>query len=241
MTAETRLEHLRRVQLFQVVSDTELQALAQSVRVENKRKGARIFDEGSAADGCYVLASGRAKVVLSGPDGAEIVLGLVGPSDLVGELSLLDHSSRSAGLVALEECQLIRISSAAFSALRNNRAFEDRLVVSITLMLRRATEQLRAIYTYTSAERVAWGLARLASRTGRREGGAIIVTPRPLHQELADMTGCTRETVSRTLLELKRAKSVTWSSTSMTIVEAAFSEYLELEQAIGRSTSGRLL
>jgi CRP/FNR family cyclic AMP-dependent transcriptional regulator len=241
MKVESIFTHLRRVKLFQDVSDGELLSLAQSARAETKCKGSRILEEGSEADSCYVLASGRAKVVLSGADGAEVVLGMIAPSDLVGELSLLDHSSRSASLVAMEHCELIKISRAAFSELRSNRAFEDRLVVSVTLMLRRATEQLRAIYTYTSAERVAWSLARLASRTGQRKGGTIVVTPRPLHQELADMTGCSRETVSRTLLELKQSGSVTWSASSLTIEEEAFRQYLELEQSIGKATGRRFL
>ena len=98
-------------------------------------------------------------------------------------------------------------------------------------MLRRATEQLRVIYTYSSAERVAWCLARLALRTGGRRVAGAIVIARPPHHELADMTGCTRETVTRVLLQLKRLKWVDWDAASLRLTESAFKRYLDVERA----------
>src|SRR5262249_26631866 len=221
----------RRVPLFARLPAADLRIAAKSTRSLAKPKGATIFDEGSPADCCYVITSGRAKVVLSGGATAEVILGTVEAHELVGELSLLDNSPRSAGLVALEECQLLRLPNDAFQELRNNRAFEDKLVVHVTAMLRRATDQLGAIYTYDSAERVAWCLARLALRTGRRVNGAMVISPRPPHQELADMTGCSRETVTRVLTHLQKSKSVSMEGDSLTLSDSAFKRYLEIEQA----------
>src|SRR5262249_23844371 len=222
------------VRVFGSVPAAVLRTAAKSTRSLVKHKGATIFDEGSPADCCYVITSGRAKVVLSGGEASEVILGTVEAHELVGELSLLDNSPRSAGLVALEECQLLRLPDAAFQELRHNRAFEDKLVVHVTAMLRRATEQLRAIYTYDSAERVAWCLARLAIRTGRRVNGAMVISPRPPHQELADMTGCSRETVTRILLQFQKANWVRQDGDSMTLNDSSFQRYLEIERAASR-------
>ncbi|HMF97884.1 MAG TPA: Crp/Fnr family transcriptional regulator [Vicinamibacterales bacterium] len=234
MSEDVVVELLRRVPLFASLPAADLRIAAKSTRAFTKQKGATIFDEGSPADCCYVITSGRAKVVLSGGKTSEVILGTVEAHELVGELSLLDNSPRSAGLVALEECQLLRLPNAAFQALRNNRAFEDKLVVHVTAMLRRATEQLRAIYTYDSAERVAWCLARLAVRTGRRVNGAMVISPRPPHQELADMTGCSRETVTRILLQFQKANWVRHDGESMTLNDSPFQRYLEIERAASR-------
>src|SRR5262245_18763477 len=231
MSEDVVVELLQQVPLFANLPVGDLRIAARRTRSLTRAKGATIFDEGSPADCCYVITFGRAKVVLSGAEASEVILGTVEAHELVGELSLLDGSPRSAGLVALEECHLLWLPNAAFQELRNNRAFEDRLVVHVTAMLRRATEQLRAIYTYDSAERVAWCLARLAIRTGRRINGAMVISPRPPHQELADMTGCSRETVTRVLTHLQKSKSVSMEGESLTLSDSAFKRYLEIEKA----------
>src|SRR5688500_18771839 len=99
---------LSAVPLFSDLTGTELDFLAAAARSLTFRKGARIFEEGTPADCCYVVTSGRAKVVLDSADGVEIVLGDLSPGDLVGELALLDGFTRSAALVATEACHLLR-------------------------------------------------------------------------------------------------------------------------------------
>jgi len=208
-------ELLRRVPLFAGVPIAELETLIKTARPAPKRKGARVFEEGSAADSCFVLTAGRAKVVLSGRGDMEITLGILEPFSIVGEIALLDGSTRTASLVAVEECQFLRIPGEAFRALRRNQAFEDRLLAHITSTLRKANDQLRAMYTFGAEDRVAWCLGRLARQRGRRQGSGIVIEPRPAHHEVADMTGCSRETVSRALMRLKRKKCVTWDAGSL--------------------------
>lgn len=232
---------LRRVPLFASLAPSDLRALAASAHSLSRKKGARIFEEGSSGDSCYILTSGRAKVVLSGPAATELILGTVEPFELVGELALIDSFPRSAGLVATEDSQLIQLPGAAFRELRKNRSFEDQLVAHVAAMLRGATEQLRAIYTYSSSERVAWCLARLGSRKGRRIGDAIVISPRPAHQELADMTGCTRETVTRILRQLKQSRSVAWDDQSLRLSARAFKRYLQLEDPSASSEIARVV
>jgi CRP-like cAMP-binding protein len=219
-------ELLKRVPMFADVPATDLAELVKTARALPRRKGARIFEEGSDADCCLVLTSGRAKVVVSGARDAEITLGMVEPFSVVGEVAMLDGSVRSAGLVAVEDCQFIRIPAAAFQSLRRNAAFENRLLAHLTSTLRRATDQLRAIHTFGAEDRVTWCLGRLAAQRGRREGAAIVIRPRPAHQELADMTGCSRETVSRILAGLRRKKRVTWDRGSLRLDSDAFRQRL---------------
>jgi CRP/FNR family cyclic AMP-dependent transcriptional regulator len=231
MSEEVMLGLLGRVQLLADLPAADLQKAARVARPLSRKKGARIFEEGSVADSCYFITSGRAKVVLSGMNAVEVTVGTIEPFELVGELSLLDGAPRSAGLVAMQDCHLIQLTKAAFDALRRNEGFEDKLLRHVAKMLRRATEQLRVSYTYSSTERVAWSLARLASRGGRRVGETLIISPRPPHQELADMAGTSRETATRTLLHLKRLRWVTWDAETLRLNERAFKRYLDAEQA----------
>jgi CRP-like cAMP-binding protein len=172
-----------------------------------------------------VLTSGRAQVILAGNSGTEIVLNIVTPTDLVGEVALLDKSVRSASLVAVETCHLIRIPAAALDLLRQNVRFENRLVAELVATLRESDDRVRVISTFPSINRVAWCLGRIARSSGRRDGASIVI-PKTSHTELAEMAGCTRETVSRALAALKRKKCLTWDSRSMRLDVDSMQRYL---------------
>lgn len=217
-------EYLLRIALFADLSKEELSDLAQDARAVMFRKGARIFEEGSPADCCFVLTAGKARVVLSGDGGAEILLGTVLPDRIVGEVGLLDRANRSASLVAAESSHLIRISGAAFDRMRRNIAFERKLVAHVVGLLREANDQVRAIATFPSLPRVVWCLSRIARQEGRVEGRSIVF-PKRAQQDLAEMTGCARETVGRALSELKEKRYLSWDRRTMRLQIDALSRY----------------
>jgi CRP/FNR family transcriptional regulator, cyclic AMP receptor protein len=213
-------ELLKAVPLFADLSEEEIEMVASTSRAVPAKRGGRIFEEGAEADCCYLLTSGRAKLVLSAEGGTEIILGVLQPKELVGQVALLDHSARSADLIATEDCHFIRIPKPSFDALRRNLRFEDRVVTDAMALLRGANDQLRSIFALPSLSKVAWCLARLARREGRRKGSVIVIPKRP-HQELAEMSGCQRETVTRAMGTLHRKKCIAWDDGTISLdVEA---------------------
>jgi CRP-like cAMP-binding protein len=221
-------DRLKAVPLLAGLGDKELDLLASAARHVSYRKNARIFEEGSSADCCYVLTSGRAKVVLNSEDGAEVLLGDLAEGDLVGELALLDGFARSAALVAIEPCHFLLIPAPAFERLRANAAFERKLVAQLASILRVRSEHVRRVATGPSIARVAWCLGQIAHREGWRDGRSIVI-PRKPHQELAGMAGCTRETVSRALAALKQKRSVTWDAHTMRLDMNLLQRYIRTE------------
>ena len=200
---------LRQVQLFSELSEAELGQIAETAVMLRRAKNQIIFDEGDSADFLLVLTNGRAKVVLVGDGAEEIILNLIEPFRVVGEIALLDRSTRSARLVAVEDCQFIRLPVTSFDALRNgNRGFAAKIIANVTATLRESNDQLRVICTYRSLGKVAWCLDRLVRRN-KVAGGSVVLNPCPKHHELAQMTGCSRETVSRALKTLKQKNCIT--------------------------------
>lgn len=200
--------------LFSELTEEELDLIAANVRSASHRKGARIFEEGAPADCCYVLTSGRAQVVLNTEGGEESLIADVMPGDLVGELGLIDGYARSAALVAVEASHFFVIPAAVFERLRQNSAFERRLLGRIAAMLRDRTDHVRTVSMAESITRVAWCLGRIATREGTRDG-RIVIIPKKRHEDLARMAGCRRETVTRGLARLKRKKYVSWDARTM--------------------------
>ena len=92
--------HLRNVPLFADLTVDALDALASAGRAVMFKRKTRMFEEGSPADCCFVLTSGRARIVLSGANGTEILRNIVGTHELVGEVALLEKSARTASFVA---------------------------------------------------------------------------------------------------------------------------------------------
>jgi CRP/FNR family transcriptional regulator, cyclic AMP receptor protein len=231
MSPEAMKRCLAALPLLAVLPPADLEMLVSSARSVSFKKGARIFEEGTPADCCFVLISGRARVVLAGSGGTEILLNILTPPALIGEIGLLDESTRSASLVAAEPCQLIRIRGAAFQSLRSNRTFEDRLVAGLVTTVRRSDDRVRVISSFPTVKRVAWCLGRVASVSGRRDGSYIIL-PKTSHQELAEMAGCTRETVTRALQMLRKKNYVEVDRGTMRIDIESMQRYLTTELTV---------
>jgi CRP/FNR family cyclic AMP-dependent transcriptional regulator len=216
---------LRQVQLFSELSEAELGQIAETAVMLRRAKHQIIFDEGDSADFLLVLTNGRAKVVLVGDGAEEIILTLIEPFRVVGEIALLDRSTRSARVVAVEDCQFIRLPVTSFDALRNsNRGFAAKIIANVTATLRESNDQLRVICTYRSLGKVAWCLDRLVRRN-KVNGGSVVLDPCPKHHELAQMTGCSRETVSRALKTLKQKNCITPGPGDGIQVHAAIARY----------------
>lgn len=227
MTQAAIKDSLRGIPLFADLSAEELEVLAPTIRSVAARKNARVFEQGAPADCCFVLTSGLARVMFGGWSDTEIVFSTVRPRDLVGEIALFNRSTRSASLVAVENCHFLRISSTSFDTLRKNPRFEDKVVAHIisTLM---ESNHARAILLKPIMTRVAGCLARIARQEGQRDG-AIIVIPRKKHQELADVIGCSRETVSRKLETLRRKRCVSWDGNTMRLDIERIQQYLRAD------------
>jgi CRP/FNR family cyclic AMP-dependent transcriptional regulator len=220
MSKAAMKETLKSVPVFADLTDAELELVASTSRSLSVKRGARVFEEGAPADCCYVLTAGRAKLVLSAEGGTEIIVGLLHPKELTGEVALLDGSARSADLISTEDSHFIRIPKSSFDTLRRNFTFEVRIVAQAVSLLRSANDQVRGTASLPSLSKVAWCLARLARREGTRRG-AVVVISKPPHHELAEMAGCARETVTRALGTLKRKKGITWDDDTIAIdVEA---------------------
>ena len=200
-------ESLKAVPLFADLTEQEIEMVAASSRSVPAKKGARVFEEGALADCCLVLTSGKAKLALSAEGGTEIILGVLNANELVGEVALLDGSTRSADLVATDDCHFIRIPKASFDALRHNAAFERKVVAHAMSLLRGANDQVRGTASLRSVARVVWCLANLARREGVRRGTTVTI-PKRSHQELAEMIGCQRETVTRAMGQLRKTTCI---------------------------------
>ena len=195
------LDSLRTIPLFAGVSDDDLESIAALLIERRIPKGHTIVEEGLSGDYMYVLADGQVKVTKLSGDGREKILELLGPGDFFGEMSLLDNAVRSASVKSMTETRILALSRNDFlKELRHNPDLAMAVIQELTRRLRETDEQASSLSFQRVKDRTRGLLRRssLPSEDGRR------ITQPLTHQQIADMIGTSRETVTRVVKELKQ-------------------------------------
>ncbi len=104
-----KMGFLRRVPLFSLLHEEELQELAEATEEHRVQAGDMIIHEGELDHRLFMIMSGRASVVIGAGRPGERRLGVIGPLSYFGEMALIDDLVRSASVVALEETHLLSL------------------------------------------------------------------------------------------------------------------------------------
>ncbi len=196
------IESLQSIPLFSKVGDSDLEALASRLIERRYPKQSTIVEEGLAGDYMYVIREGRVKVVKSSDDGREKIMDFLEEGSFFGEMSLLDQQPRSASVETLEPVRLLALSRADFlDVLRRSPDLALSVIQVLTHRLRETDEQASSMSFQRVKERTRSLFERIARDPASDESGRM--TPTLTHQQIADMIGTSRETVTRVIKQLK--------------------------------------
>jgi CRP/FNR family cyclic AMP-dependent transcriptional regulator len=176
-------------------------------RVQVKRVGAQatVVSQDEPGDSMFVIMSGRIKVVIFGENGREVTLSILRPGDSFGEMSLFDGENRSANCIALEPTTLLVLGR---EDLLRHLAAHPRTSVNLlgemARRLRRADQAIAQLALCDVNERLIHRLVSLGREEGTEAPEGLLVRRRPTQQELANMIGSCRETISRAFNQLAR-------------------------------------
>jgi CRP-like cAMP-binding protein len=195
-------EVLARSGIFQGVDADTAESLAKELEYVEIRKGETIFHEGEPGDSLYIVQSGKIKLGRRAADGRQNLIALMGPSDMVGELSLFDPGPRTATATAVTDARLARLRKSALRPWLNNRPeIAEQLLRVLARRLRRTNDALADLIFTDVPGRVAKNLLQMAGRFGNRDGGVLRVTHDLTQEELAQLVGASRETVNKALAD----------------------------------------
>ena len=201
---------LRRVPLFDALGDSEIEALAELAFKRRFNKGQLIILMAEAGDSLFIIRSGQVKVSLIHEDGKEFILSLLSENEVFGELSLLDDRPRSANVTAMSQTQLVMLQRADFRALLAKiPQIAVSLLEELAQRLRRTDDQVEGLALLDVHHRIAKTILRLATDQGEPTDDGVVITGRPTHQQLANMAGTTRESVTRELKQLEQQGYIT--------------------------------
>lgn len=191
--------------LFTSLSLRAIEDLTQRVAVRCVPANELVVSRDEPGDSMYLIMSGRVKVVIVGESGREVTLSILRRGDTFGEMSLFDGGSRSADCITCESSNLLVLSRAdLLEHLENHPQTALNLLGQMARRLRRADESIAQLALCDVNERLVHRLVSLAHEDGTKSSEGFLIEPRPTQQELANMVGSCRETVSRLFNQLVR-------------------------------------
>lgn len=198
------LDSLRGIPLFRRVSEGDLEELATHLIERRFPKNATVVEEGLPGDYMYVIREGRVKVTKASEDGREKIMNFLEKGAFFGDMALLGNETRSASVKTLEESLLLALSRRDFiDLLRQSPDLSLAVIEELANRLRETNEQARSLSFQGVEERTRSLLERIARPDPRAQG--VRMTPVLTHQQIADMVGTSRETVTRAIKQLKES------------------------------------
>ena len=225
MDAST-VDLLKGVELFSELNEEQLGMIANLVIVKNFNRDETVVLEGDdSVQALYLIATGSVQVYMTGIDGRETILSFLERGDFFGEMSLIDGEPRSASVRTVTDATLLVIHRESFlSLLRKSPEIAMALMSELCKRLRKANKQIGSLSTMSVSGRVAGTLLNLMQERGVRihtdNGNMVtVIHNRPTQQQLADMSGTTRETVSRICSLLVRTNAIAMTGKDIVIFD----------------------
>jgi CRP/FNR family transcriptional regulator, cyclic AMP receptor protein len=192
------------IPLFENLTCTQLEFVNGLVRKRQFPSGSSVISAETPGEVVYVILSGTVKIKADQPDGREVIIAILGPGEVVGELSLIDSVERSADVITQEESTVLWMDRRVFDAL-----LESVPQVSLNLLrilsrrVRMATEQVRALCTLDVYGKVARQLLVFADQYGVPTASGVQIPLRLTQTDLAGMVGASRERVNQAVVNLR--------------------------------------
>jgi CRP/FNR family cyclic AMP-dependent transcriptional regulator len=193
-------------------------ALTKSARPRSYRHGETLCREGERSSVVLVLLSGHVRIVHGTPDGRDVVVGVRGPGDVIGELAAIDAQPRSATVEALDDVDVLEVPGDRFASLCRARSrISWALLLVLSTRLRSVGRQWLDVGGGAAARRVAAALMQLAVQHGVPRGEDIEIAVPATQAELAMTAAISRESWARATRDLRRQGVISTGRRQVTI------------------------
>ena len=196
------IDYVRAIPFFQGVDELTQERIAGGMIARSVRKMDVVIQKGDASSDLVFLLRGQLQVIDTTPEGREIGISLVKEGDFVGELSVIDGEPRSASVVAMVPSVIaILPRSVAAEFFFRHPIGSERIIRRLTGKLRRSSDHHSQTLNGNAHERL---LSLLRNIGEPQPDGSVKISQLPTQNQMAVMANLARETVARTLSQLKR-------------------------------------
>ena len=191
--------------IFEGLTPTQIEEVTGHFQTRTLGDDVFVFHEGELATMFYLVLEGQVKILQASPEGFDVILHILGPGNIIGALPSLGAGTYPASALTLGDVKLARTSADEFhSDLERHPTITKNLLRFATRVVQNSHTKIRELSTERVERRIARALSRLAGQLGRETAQGILLDFPLSRQDLAEMTGTTVFTVSRTLKNWER-------------------------------------
>ncbi len=193
------------VRLFRNLPSDYLQALSGLLSRKTFPAGVTLMTVEQIGEAVYFILSGTVKIHIEQEDGGDVIMAILGPGEIVGEMSVLGQTIRSASVVTIESCSMLWMDCAAFqSCLLKSPELTYNLACTLAERLRYANEKIQTLATQSVEGRVARQLIAFAEQYGQTQpDGGVHLNIRLTQGDIASLIGASREHINRVMVSYK--------------------------------------
>lgn len=213
-------EYLKHLPVFEDLAPADLAAISQVTLERRYKKNMIIFMEGEPGEGFHYVKSGKVKIVKMSQEGREHIINILGPGEVFAEVLLFNPGPYPATAVALEDSVIGIIKN---NDLENVVAGNARIALHIIRVMSKkllhAQMKIKTLALSDTFSRTAHVLIRLSQQYGRAVAGGVEIDLDMTRQDLANLIGTTRETVSRVLNAMRKDKVLRFADQKIIIAD----------------------
>ena len=199
-----KLWYLKNCQLFEQLAADDLQAIEARSRAREFPRGTPVYLPLDETNSVFLLASGRVKICNLTPEGKQSILAFIEPGELFGELALFDAGPRDEYAETVEKSMIVLIPGEVLQQTMESHPGVGLGVTKLIGLRRRRIEQrLKNLLFLSNRDRLTHLLLELAEQYGAQEKDGLKLRIQLSHQDLANVIGSTRETVTVVLGEMQ--------------------------------------
>jgi CRP/FNR family transcriptional regulator len=200
---------LKKTELFHSLGDEEMEQIINKMIVKQFKKNETILYEEDTNEFMYVILLGKVKVVRTTEDGKEIILAMHKSGSFFGEMSLIDGKTTPASVIATEDALIAIIAREDFFSIvfLHNKVTGNLLKILCT-RLRRCWDTIQLLNFNNASHRTKMLLLMLIEEYGEKTPEGTVLNIKLTHQDISDMTGLTRESVTRVIDKLQKQKEI---------------------------------
>jgi CRP/FNR family cyclic AMP-dependent transcriptional regulator len=211
---------IKNVPLFQGFEKDVLLSLTKLFNKRSYSRGTILFLEGDIGEECYLIESGTVKIYRF-DESREATLALLRKGDYFGEMAMMQKGlTRSATAEVMETSCIYSLKRLDFISYLREKPDTCLNFLEATMdRLRKANEQIYDLTFLDLRSRITKIIKRLADEHGVSSAGNIVIPIKLTHQQLANMVGAIRESVSKILYELQNEQIIRIENKTITILD----------------------
>ena len=229
MADKSKLWYLENFNLFKSLSMKSMEELNSITTMKDIPKNQPVYFANEPSNSIYFLKKGRIKLTRTSPEGKEMIIALVNPGEVFGEMSILDDGGRNDYATVLEPALICAISRNDFkNFVEANPELNLRITKLIGFKMKKYSERIEELVFKNAEQRVISFVLSLARDHGKKLGDEYFVKPFLTHQNIAELTACSRQTVNAVLTDLREQGHIHFDRKKLIVhSEQALQKYLD--------------